>query len=82
MFLFLQSRSQGIEGQRLKSFGAFLIWFALSGLNMWLLSLILSPKLALPLMILVVFVFFVCPFVLLWPVVATTIVRADLERLK
>jgi hypothetical protein len=82
-FIVSRGVDRNIDGQRWKSLVAFLVFITLLAGNYCLLTFV--PKhfvqsLPLPLLGLGVFVLFVCPMFLVWPIVATTLLRVDLEK--
>jgi hypothetical protein len=84
-FITATQNTKGIEGQRIKSIASFLIFLNLAAGNLLVLSLLpdrFLGKANLGLLIFEMLLLFVCPFILLWPIVATYIVRADLEKLR
>lgn len=82
---FISSRnSKDIEGQRVKSGLAFLIYFILTVFNVLVVALItknIIAELPIAVSIFIMFAFWVCPMFLAWPIVATSLVRAKLDHI-
>lgn len=79
IFIFANYRQSG--GQPYRSLGSLLVYFALLGGNLYILNLLpFNWAGSAVLSGLLLFVSFVCPMFLVWPIVAAWLMHADLKK--